>query len=208
MQRTRLRQIGDLFRYDQDSWEPSGSHPRRLSMSLREAIPKVLLEQARASDETLPAAAKSTSTWIACSWAADRCACERSSRALSPATPRNGINRGTGLEERVVRALDAVHEAQGVERQRTLSRIVVGHRVVHREDAEFHCGPVFGPDGRRVVHRVARGRKLNDQAKLRRPLREPAAQLVDEEVGRLLRGVLVGKEFCTGLRAELVAAVA
>src|SRR5208282_5591218 len=56
--------------------------------------------------------------------AADRCACERSSRALSPATPRNRINRRTGLEERVVRALDAVHEAQGVERQRTLSRIV------------------------------------------------------------------------------------
>ncbi len=34
-------------------------------MSLREAIPEVLLEQARAGDETLPAAAKSTSTWIA-----------------------------------------------------------------------------------------------------------------------------------------------
>src|SRR5208337_1195985 len=95
---------------------------------------------------------------------------QRSSRALSPATPRNGINRGTGLEERVVRAFDAVHEAQRVECQRTLSSIVVGRRVVHREDAEFHGGPVVGPDGRRVVHRVSLGRKLDDEAKLRRPL--------------------------------------
>src|SRR5271157_5294785 len=40
-----------------------------------------------------------------------RCACHRSSRASSPATPRNRINRRTGLEERVVGAFDAVHEA-------------------------------------------------------------------------------------------------
>ena len=80
----------------------------------------------------------------------------------------------------------------GSKAERTLGRVVVGDRGGHRTGRQAPTvGPVVGPDLGRVVDLVALGRQLDDQAELRRLLREPLAQLVDQEVGRLLGGFLV-----------------
>src|SRR3954454_15027526 len=75
-------------------------------------------------------------------------------------TDGDAVGAGAGEEDLVVAQVDAVGHARGVEDEDVTVRLAVEGQRVDRELTDPHPFAVVGPDGGRVVERIAVGGEL------------------------------------------------